>query len=95
MIERRGGVNAQAEAGDNDGGQGANGFNAIRTRDHTYVEYATGERELYDLQRDPFQLDNIAASADPALVRRLSAWLRSLATCAGAECRATEDRPPR
>jgi arylsulfatase A-like enzyme len=95
MIERRGGRDAQEEPGDTDGLFGANSFNALRTRDHTYVEYATGERELYDLQRDPFQLDNIAASADPALVRRLSAWLKSLATCAGAECRATEDRPPR
>jgi arylsulfatase A-like enzyme len=95
MIERRGGRDAQEEPGDTDGLFGANSFNALRTRDHTYVEYATGERELYDLRRDPFQLDNIAASADPALVRRLSAWLKSLATCAGAECRATEDRPPR
>lgn len=95
MIERRGGRDAQEELGDTDGLFGANSFNALRTRDHTYVEYATGERELYDLRNDPFQLDNIAARAEPALVRRLSAWLKALATCAGEECRAAEDRLPR
>ncbi|MHB1069572.1 MAG: sulfatase family protein, partial [Gemmatimonadaceae bacterium] len=95
MIERRGGRDAQEEPGDTDGMFGANSFNALRTRDHTYVEYATGERELYDLRRDPFQLDNIVDRADTALVRRLSAWLKTLATCVGAECRAAEDRSPR
>lgn len=95
MIERRGGRDAQEEPGDTDGLFGANGFNALRTRDYTYVEYATGERELYDLRHDPFQLDNIATRADTTLVRRLSAWLKALTTCVGAECRAAEDRPPR
>lgn len=94
MIERRGGRDAQEEPGDTDRMFGANSFNALRTRDHTYVEYATGERELYDLRRDPFQLDNIAARTDTALVRRLSVWLKALATCVGAECRIAEDRPP-
>jgi N-acetylglucosamine-6-sulfatase len=41
----------------------------IRTQDYTYVEYQTGERELYDLtgrvgRADPYQLTNRAA--DPA-----------------------------
>ncbi|MHB1096886.1 MAG: sulfatase family protein [Gemmatimonadaceae bacterium] len=94
MIERRGGRDAQEEPGDTDGMFGANSFNALRTRDHTYVEYATGERELYDLRRDPFQLDNIASRADSALVHRFSAWLKALTTCVGAECRSVEDRPP-
>jgi N-acetylglucosamine-6-sulfatase len=95
MIERRGGRDAQEELGDGDLMRGANSFNAIRTREHTYVEYATGERELYDLRKDPFQLENIAARADATLVRQLGAWLKALATCAGAQCRAVEERPPR
>ena len=94
MIERRGGRDAQEEPGDTDGMFGANSFNALRTRDHTYVDYATGERELYDLRRDPFQLENIASRADTALVRSFSAWLKALTTCVGAECRSVEDRPP-
>jgi hypothetical protein len=40
-------------------------FDAIRTADWTYVEYGTGERELYDLARDPHQLDNVVETADP------------------------------
>jgi N-acetylglucosamine-6-sulfatase len=32
----------------------------FRTRDWKYVEYETGERELYDLLNDPFELNNLA-----------------------------------
>ena len=95
MIERRGGRDAQEELGDGDTLRGANSFNAIRTHDYTYVEYATGERELYDLRRDPHELDNLAARADSALVRQLSAWLKALATCRAAGCRTAEAAPPR
>ena len=34
---------------------------AVRTRDRLFVHYATGEEELYDLGRDPWQLDNLAS----------------------------------
>lgn len=37
---------------------------ALRGRRWLYVELATGERELYDLRRDPFELENVAT--DPA-----------------------------
>jgi N-acetylglucosamine-6-sulfatase len=69
-------------------------FDAIRTAAWTYVEYGTGERELYDLAGDPDQLDNVVETADPALVAALSARLAELRTCAGAECRRLEDLPP-
>ena len=36
-------------------------YAAIRTRRFTYVEYDDGERELYDLRRDPYELRNLAA----------------------------------
>ena len=35
-------------------------MDGIRTARHTYVEYGTGERELYDLAADPYQTKNIA-----------------------------------
>ena len=47
-------------------------FDGMRTPEWTYVEYGTGERELYDLARDPYQLDNLIEDADPALLAALS-----------------------
>ncbi len=68
-------------------------FNAVRTADWTYVEYFNGERELYDLRNDPHQLENIAATADPLLLDRLSLRLSELANCAADYCRDREDAP--
>jgi N-acetylglucosamine-6-sulfatase len=68
-------------------------FNGIRTRDSLYVEYGTGERELYDLLADPFQLDNRIDDADPALLAVFEERLAALATCAGDACRQLEDLP--
>jgi arylsulfatase A-like enzyme len=50
-------------------------FNGLRMRDLVYVEYGTGEQELYDLAQDPHQLANLAEDADPVLVSALSARL--------------------
>jgi N-acetylglucosamine-6-sulfatase len=69
-------------------------FDGIRTADWVYVEYGTGELELYDLARDPHQLDNVVETADPALVEALAAHLMQLRTCAGAACRRLEDQLP-
>ena len=69
-------------------------LDGIRTTAWTYVEYGTGERELYDLTRDPHQLDNVVETADPALVEALAARLAGLRTCVGAACRRLEDRAP-
>lgn len=69
-------------------------YAALRTVDYLYVEYATGERELYDLLADPNQLHNLAATADPALLGELSPRLAELRGCAGAACRAAEEPPP-
>ena len=63
-------------------------FQAIRTTRYVYAEYANGERELYDLVRDPNQLDS--RHADPAYAgvgAELAARLAVLRSCAGAACR--------
>ena len=66
-------------------------FQALRSSEAVYVEYDSGERELYNLRVDPYQLDNVAEEADPGVVERLSARLAQLASCGGAGCRDTED----
>ncbi len=67
----------------------------LRTHEWAYMEYATGERELYNVQDDPYELDNLIGTADPALAAALAAHLGKLARCAGAACRSLEDQPPR
>ncbi|WP_245642684.1 sulfatase family protein [Nonomuraea candida] len=67
-------------------------YRALRTERHAYVEYETGERQLYDLHTDPYQLRNLAAGADPGLLRGLAARLAGMAACAGAGCRQADRR---
>jgi len=68
-------------------------FTGLRTERYAYIEYVTGERELYDLHADPFQLRNLATTAPPALLSELAAWLAELRVCAGESCRLAEQRP--
>ena len=69
---------------------GRPGLEAIRTEEHLYVEYGTGERELYDLKKDPYQVDNVYENAGTDLVRRTEGQLAALRGCSGADCRAAE-----
>lgn len=70
-------------------------FEAVRSEDHLYVEYASGARELYDLRADPHQLENILSPGEPAaapeVVERLEGRLDELRDCSGADCRRAED----
>jgi N-acetylglucosamine-6-sulfatase len=50
---------------------------AVRTTRYLFVSYETGERELYDLADDPFELANLAGTA-PALRTRLQGVLDRL-----------------
>jgi N-acetylglucosamine-6-sulfatase len=64
------------------------GFKAIRTERYMYAEHDTGERELYDLQNDRFEL--VSRPNDPAYASvkaQLAADLDQLKTCAGSSCR--------
>ncbi len=64
---------------------------ALRTKNYLYAEYKTGEHELYDLRRDPYQLDNFYKTAPPDLVARLEARLDALRQCEAEECRGAEN----
>jgi arylsulfatase A-like enzyme len=69
-------------------------YSALRTPRHLYVEYVTGERELYDYFSDPQELENLLARgrrrrSSPeaeALAATLKARLDALRECAGAAC---------
>jgi arylsulfatase A-like enzyme len=67
-------------------------YYAVRTSRYIYVEYpTTGEKELYDLKTDPYELRNIYESAPPTLLSDLQARLDALKSCAGAKCERAED----
>src|SRR6266511_2821799 len=68
---------------------GAGHFDAIRSRNFLYSEYQNGDRELYDLAKDPYELQS--QHANPAYDRikaALAGRLHNLITCTGATCRA-------
>jgi len=64
-------------------------YKAVHTRDAVYVRYATGEKELYELDMDPYQLDG--SVRDAGLADELKARLALLEDCAEQECRAAEN----
>lgn len=68
-------------------------FRAVRTETHKYVEYDDGETELYDLEADPYEMESLHESADPALIEDLKARLEKLKECSGDGCREAEDAP--
>jgi N-acetylglucosamine-6-sulfatase len=56
----------------------------IRTANHRYVELATGEKELYDLRTDPFELQNVANRPAQATTQaNLKAQLDALRAASG------------
>jgi N-acetylglucosamine-6-sulfatase len=61
-------------------------FKAIRTTDHLWAEYVDGERELYDLQDDPYELKSQHMTAPDDLKQNLSGRLDELRDCSGEGC---------
>ena len=69
-------------------------YHAVRTERYLYVEYVTGDRELYDLRRDPNELHNFVRSAPSDLLERLHRTVAELQTCRKDDCRTVEARSP-
>ena len=62
-------------------------YRAIRTDRWLYVRWQNGARELYDLRKDPDQLDSLHAGRAHRHERHvLARRLRALAKCAGESC---------
>src|SRR3954452_13816193 len=63
-------------------------YKGVRTDRYTYAVYTeTGEEELYDRHKDPYQLSNVAKDpAYAAIKKRLAAKLIKLNRCKGRAC---------
>jgi arylsulfatase A-like enzyme len=63
-------------------------YTGVRTDQYTYVVWTeTGEKELYDRDVDPYELDNVAGDPAYASVEAdLAAKLEQLRDCAGKDC---------
>jgi N-acetylglucosamine-6-sulfatase len=88
LIEHHGNVNGVNDPDLPPAGSGnPPSYEALRSRDALYVEYADGERELYDLASDPFQLRNLAGEVPLERLAKLSGQLATMANCHGpAQC---------
>jgi N-acetylglucosamine-6-sulfatase len=68
-------------------------YAALRTKDGLlYVEYGGGSRELYNLAKDPLELENKVGQR-PTLEHELSTRLDALVDCSGSSCKETENTP--
>lgn len=70
-------------------------YTGLRTADgHTYVEYATGEFELYYNPADPRQLVNRYSTSSTKLKSRMASWLAVLNKSSGEALRQAELHAP-
>jgi arylsulfatase A-like enzyme len=68
-------------------------YEGIRIGPYKYIAWPTGEKELYDINKDPDELNNIAKVANFYPIRNfLHRQLRRFENCHGRECR--EVTPP-
>jgi arylsulfatase A-like enzyme len=84
LVEHRG---PHLLASDPDYQQPASGnpntYEAMRTDQFLYVEYNDGEREIYNLDNDPFELHNLIGSVTPTQLELLHAELIGIKRCHG------------
>lgn len=59
----------------------------VRTPDVLYAELESNEIELYDMAKDPYQLENLHRKVDSSVMEPFSRRVAALAGCRGASCR--------
>jgi N-acetylglucosamine-6-sulfatase len=68
-------------------------YEGIRLGPYKYIEWPDGEKELYDINKDPYELNNIVRDTNYAPIRAfLHAQLIRMETCVGRVC--SEAAPP-
>ena len=63
---------------------------SVYTQNHMFVEYDTGEYELYDLVLDPYQLESKPRAGNEQLYSTLQTRLNALRACSRGSCRSAE-----
>jgi hypothetical protein len=63
---------------------------ALRTARYEYIDYASGRDELYDMDRDPYQINSIYTSPPEGVLAQMKTQLKLLEGCGGDECRTAE-----
>jgi N-acetylglucosamine-6-sulfatase len=70
-------------------------YEGIRLGPYKYIEWPDGEKELYDINKDPYELNNIARVPNFFPIRAfLHAQLVRLETCVGRTCREVTPKFP-
>jgi N-acetylglucosamine-6-sulfatase len=68
-------------------------YEAIRSRNFLYVEYADGEREHYDIAADPNELHNNFAALSEPVKKALHETLTAVKNCRGSKSCQAAERP--
>ena len=63
---------------------------AVRTPRYEYIDYSKGKDELYDMQRDPYQVNSILDNPPAGVLEQMKADLSDLRNCDADECAAAE-----
>jgi N-acetylglucosamine-6-sulfatase len=71
--------------------RGIRTVNTATDPNRKYVEYNGGQRELYNLDTDPYELTNVYKSTAPP--SNLVSRLQALKSCAGNTCFTAENGP--
>ncbi|MBK5219402.1 MAG: sulfatase [Thermoleophilia bacterium] len=70
-------------------------YEGIRLGAYKYIEWPSGEKELYDITKDQYELNNLARDANYAPIRNfLHNQLRELEDCSGSSCREATPKIP-
>ncbi len=70
-------------------------YYGIRLGPYKYIEWPDGEKELYDINTDPYELNNIVRDKDYGPIRAfLHKELERLETCSGRTCQQPSEKLP-